>query len=137
MRNRVLRSAATLAVLTLPLALAACQTGTASGAAGGAVTGAIVGGPIGAAVGGVAGAAVGTALTADESTRVQSYVVTQRRPSMRMTEEVIVGQPLPPRVRLYPVPQRVGLANPYSYTVVNDRTVLVDPQTRTVVQVIE
>lgn len=137
MRNRVLKSAATLAVITLPLALAACQSGVASGAAGGAVTGAIVGGPVGAAVGGVAGAAVGGALTADESTRVRSYVVAERRPSIRMTDEVIVGQPLPSRVRLYPVPQRVGLANPYSYTIVNDRTVLVDPQTRTVVQVIE
>lgn len=137
MRNRVLSSAATVAVITLPLALAACTGGTASGAAGGAVTGAIVGGPIGAAVGGVAGAAVGTALTAEESTRVQSYVVTQRRPSVRVSEQVVVGQPLPQRVRLYPVPQRVGLSNPYSYTVVNDRTVLVDPQTRTVVQVID
>ncbi|SCZ14384.1 DUF1236 domain-containing protein [Microvirga guangxiensis] len=137
MRNRVLSSAATLAVIALPLALAACQSGTASGAAGGAVTGAIVGGPIGAAVGGVAGAAVGTALTAEESTRVRSYVVAQRRPSITMSEEVVIGQPLPPRVRLYSVPQNVGLANPYSYTIVNDRTVLVDPQTRTVVQVID
>jgi len=137
MRNRVLSSAATLAVVALPLALAACQSGTASGAAGGAVTGAIVGGPVGAAVGGVAGAAVGTALSADESTRVRSYVVAQRRPSIRMADEVVVGEPLPSRVRVYPVPQNVGLANPYSYTIVNDRTVLVDPQTRTVVQVIE
>lgn len=137
MRNRVLRSAATLAVLALPLALAACQSGTASGAAGGAVTGAIVGGPIGAAVGGVAGAAVGTVLSADESTRVRTYTVAQRRPSIRVSEEVVVGQPLPSRVRLYDVPPSVGLQNPYSYTIVNDQTVLVDPQTRTVVQVIE
>jgi len=137
MRNRVLSSAASLAVIALPLALAACQSGTATGAAGGAVTGALVGGPVGAAVGGVAGAAVGTALTAEESTRVRSYVVAQRRPSIRVANEVAVGQPLPPRVRLYPVPQDVGLANPYSYTIVNDRTVLVDPQTRTVVQVID
>ena len=137
MRNRVLRSTATLAVLALPLALAACQSGTTAGAAGGAVTGAIVGGPIGAAVGGVAGAAVGTVLSADESTRVRTYTVAQRRPSMRVSEEVIVGQPLPSRVRLYDVPPSVGLQNPYSYTIVNDQTVLVDPQTRTVVQVIE
>lgn len=137
MRNRVLHSAATLAVLALPLALAACQSGTASGAAGGAVTGAIVGGPVGAAVGGVAGAALGTALTADESTRVRTFTVAQRRPSIRVSEEVVVGQPLPPRVRLYDVPPSVGLQNPYRYTVVNDQTVLVDPQTRTVVQVIE
>jgi len=101
------------------------------------VTGAIVGGPVGAAVGGVAGAAVGTALTADEATRVRSYVVAQRRPSIRVADEVVVGEPLPPRVRLYSVPPSVGLSNPYSYTIVNDRTVLVDPQTRTVVQVLE
>jgi hypothetical protein len=138
MRNRVLSSAATLAVIALPLALAACQSGTAAtGAAGGAVTGAIIGGPIGAAVGGVAGAAVGAALSPEETTRVRTYVVAQRRPSIAMSEEVAVGQPLPPRVRLYSVPQSVGLANPYSYTIVNDRTVLVDPQTRTVVQVLQ
>ena len=137
MRNRVLRSSATLAVLALPLALAACQSGTATGAAGGAVTGAIVGGPIGAAVGGVAGAAVGTALSAEETTRIRTYTVSQRRPTMRISEEVVVGQPLPPRVRLYDVPPSVGLQNPYRYTIVNDQTVLVDPQTRTVVQVIE
>jgi hypothetical protein len=88
-------------------------------------------------VGGVAGAAVGGALTADESTRVRSYVVAERRPSIRISEQVVVGQPLPPRVRLYSVPPTVGLRNNYSYTVVNDQPVLVDPQTRTVVQVIE
>ncbi len=137
MRNRVLSSAFTLTVIAVPLALAACQSGTAPGAAGGALTGAIVGGPIGAAVGGVAGAAVGTALTAEESTRVRSYVVAQRRPSITLREEVAVGQPLPPRARLYSVPPSVGLSNPYSYTIVNDRTVLVDPRTRTVVQVID
>jgi hypothetical protein len=136
MRNHVLNSAALLTLLALPLA--ACQSGgTTAGAAGGAVTGAIVGGPVGAVVGGVAGAAVGSALTAEESTRVRSYVVAERRPSMRVTEEVVVGQPLPPRVRLYDVPPSVGLRNSYRYTVVNDQTVLVDPRTRTVVQVIE
>jgi len=139
MRNHFPLSAALLTLLALPLA--ACQTGTetgaATGAAGGAVAGAVVGGPVGAVVGGVAGAAVGGVLTAEEQNRVRTYVVAQRRPTMRVTEEVVVGQPLPPRVRLYPVPQNVGLRNPYSYTIVNDQTVLVDPQTRTVVQVIE
>jgi hypothetical protein len=135
MRNHVLNSAALLTLLALPLA--ACQSGTTAGAAGGAVTGAIVGGPVGAVVGGVAGAAAGSVLSADESTRVRSYVVAERRPSIRVSEEVVVGQPLPPRVRLYSVPPTVGLRTNYSYTVVNDQTVLVDPQTRTVVQVIE
>jgi uncharacterized protein YcfJ len=139
MRNHVLSSAALLTLLALPLA--ACQssteTGAATGAAGGAVAGAVIGGPVGAVVGGVAGAAAGGVLTAEESTRVRSYVVAQRRPTMRVSEEIVVGQPVPPRVRLYDVPPSVGLRNQYSYTVVNDRTVLVDPQTRTVVQVIQ
>ncbi len=135
MRNRVLSSAALLTLLAIPLA--ACQSGATTGAAGGAVTGAVVGGPVGAVVGGVAGAAVGSALSADESTRVRTYVVAQRRPSIRVAEEVVVGQPLPPRVRLYPVPPSMGLQTNYSYTIVNDQTVLVDPQTRQVVQVIE
>jgi hypothetical protein len=135
MNLRALSLPAALVVAALPLA--GCQTGTASGAAGGAVTGAIVGGPVGAAVGGVAGAAVGTALSADETTRVREYVVTQRRPSIRVAEEVAVGAPLSPRVRVYSVPRTVGLQRSYSYSVVNDRTVVVDPQTREVVQIIE
>jgi uncharacterized protein YcfJ len=135
MRGHVLSSALLLTILAVPLA--GCQTGAATGAAGGAVAGAVVGGPVGAAVGGVAGAAAGGILTADESTRVRTYVVSQRRPSMRVGEEVVVGQPLPSRVRMYPVPSNVGLQNPYSYTIVNDQTVLVDPQTRQVVEIIE
>ena len=139
MRKHVINQAALLTLLALPIA--ACQssagTGATTGAAGGAVTGAVIGGPVGAVVGGVAGAAVGGALSAEESTRVRSYVVAQRRPTMRVTEEIVVGQPVPSRVRLYDVPPSVGLRNQYSYTVVNDQAVLVDPQTRTVVQVIE
>jgi hypothetical protein len=129
------RAAAFLTILAVPLA--GCQTGTATGAAGGAVAGAVVGGPVGAVVGGAAGAAVGGALSPDESTRVRQYVVTQRRPSMRVSEQIVVGNPLPPRTRIYPVPASVGLQNSYSYTVVNGQTYLVDPQTREVVEVIE
>lgn len=137
MRSRILSSAVVLSLFAIPLA--GCQTGagTATGAAGGAVAGAVVGGPVGAAVGGIAGAAAGGILTAEEHNRVRTYVVAQRRPSIRVTEQVMVGQPLPPRVRLYPLPPTVGLQNPYSYTIVNDQTVLVDPQTRQVVEVIE
>jgi uncharacterized protein YcfJ len=135
MRSHVLSSALLLTALAVPLA--GCQTGAATGAAGGAVAGAVIGGPVGAAVGGVAGAAAGGVLTADESTRVRTYVVSQRRPSMRVRDEIVVGQPLPSRVRMYPLPENVGLRNSYGYTVVNDRTVLVDPQTRQVVEVID
>jgi len=124
-----------LTMLAIPLA--GCQTGAASGAAGGAVAGAVVGGPVGAAVGGVAGAAVGGALSPAETTRVREYVVTQRRPSVRVSEQVVVGERLPTRVRLYPLPPTVGLQTTYSYTVVNGQTVLVDPETREIVEIIQ
>ena len=125
-----------LLLTLLALLLAACQTAT-GGATGGAVAGAIVGGPVGAVVGGVAGGVLGAALSPEESTRVRQYVVAQPTPSARVAQQVVVGQPVPPRVRVYPVPASVGLRTTYSYTVVNNRTVLVDPQTRRIVQVLD
>jgi hypothetical protein len=127
-------TALVLTLLAVPLA--ACQTAT-GGAAGGAVAGAVVGGPVGAVVGGVAGGVLGAALSPEESTRVRQYVVAQPRPSARVAEQVVIGQPVPPRVRLYPVPASVGLRTTYSYTVVNNRTVLVDPQTREIVEILD
>jgi hypothetical protein len=50
---------------------------------------------------------------------------------------VRVGAVLPSSgVTYYEVPAQYGVRN-YRYTVVNDRTVFVDPTTHTVVQVIE
>lgn len=92
---------------------------------------------MGAVVGGAAGAAVGTAISPEQSTRVSQYVVTQPRPSVRVAEEVAVGNPLPPRVRLYLVPATVGFEANYSYTVVNGQTVLVDSTSREVIEIIE
>ena len=56
---------------------------------------------------------------------------------MRVQEQVVVGQPLPRQVELYAVPSSAGVQTQYRYSVVNDRTVLVDPQTRQIIQVIE
>jgi hypothetical protein len=128
---------AAIAVSMLALPLAACGSNVATGAAGGAVTGAVVGGPVGAAVGGVAGATVGAALTPDEGTRVREYVVSQRHPSVRLRDDVVVGYEVPSRVRLYPVPPDVGLRSDYEYAVINCRPVLVEPQTRRVVYIVE
>ncbi|UVF22609.1 DUF1236 domain-containing protein (plasmid) [Microvirga terrae] len=61
----------------------------------------------------------------------------QRSPSIRVAEPVTVGQPAPARARLSPLPASVGLRNPYRYSIVNDRTVLVDPRTGRIVEIIE
>ena len=94
--------------------------------------GAVVGGTIGGVVGGVAGV-----LGVDERPRFRSYVVEQRRPSYTYRDEVRVGAVLPEAgVTYYEVPQEYGVRD-YRYTIVNDRTVLVDPRTHRVIQVIE
>ena len=137
MTNRLLAAGAALALLAVPFAAQAQNAGgSAAGAAAGATTGAIVGGPVGAVVGGIAGATLG-GLAAPQATQVQQYVVTQRRPSVRVTERVVVGEPLPQQVELYAIPADVGVQTQYRYSIVNDQTVLVDPSTRRVVQVLQ
>lgn len=129
-------------VLTLAAALTAAplaahaQSGAATGAATGAVGGAIVGGPVGAAVGAGVGAIAGGIADA-ERPRFRSYVRERNVPSYRYSDELRVGAVLPEAgVTYYDVPADYGVRD-YRYTVVNDRTVLVDPRSRRVVQVIE
>lgn len=94
--------------------------------------GAIVGGTVGGVVGGVAGV-----LGVDQRPRFRSYVVDQHRPSYRYRENVAVGAVLPEEgVTYYDVPPEYGVRD-YRYTVVNDRTVLVDPRTRRIVEIVE
>lgn len=112
------------------------QGGAAAGAATGAVGGAIVGGPVGAVVGGVGGAVVG-GIVGDNTPRFKTYVVEQRVPSYTYAEPLAVGTVLPNEGVTYrEVPREYG-ATQYRYTVVNNRTVLVEPGTRRIVQIIE
>lgn len=112
------------------------QGGAAGGAAAGAVGGAIVGGPPGAVVGGVGGAVAG-AIIGDNTPRFKQYVVEQRVPSYTYQEPIEVGTVLPARGVTYrEVPREYG-ARGYRYTVVNDRTVVVEPKTRKIIQIID
>jgi hypothetical protein len=63
--------------------------------------------------------------------------VREKHPSVRVTEQVTVGEELPSIVRVYSVPADAGVRTEYRYTVVNDQTVLVDPKSRRIVQVLE
>ena len=126
--------ASTLVTLALGgSALADEANGTVTGAAGGAVTGAIVAGPVGAAVGGVVGAIAGTAIDPPPET-VVTYV--QQQPvqhSVVVEQPIVVGKPVPQEVVLMPIAEDPR----YSYTIVNEQRLIVDPQTRTVVRVIQ
>ncbi|QRM54961.1 DUF1236 domain-containing protein [Sinorhizobium sp. BG8] len=128
----IIASTLALSAFTVP-AFADDNDGAITGAAGGAATGAIVGGPVGAVVGGVVGLAAGAAL--DPPPReVITYVEQQPMPETVVVQEPVeVGRPIPQTVVLTPVPD-----NPtYSYAVVNQQRVIVDPRTHTVVQVLQ
>jgi hypothetical protein len=135
MQNRILTAAAILGAVVLPLS-AQAQNGATSGATAGAIGGAIVAGPVGAVVGGVGGFIVG-GISDDTRPRFRSYVVEQKRPSYAYSSEVVVGAELPSAgVTYYEAPAEYGVRD-YRYTVVNNRTVLVDPRTHRIVQIIE
>jgi hypothetical protein len=136
MNNKILTAGVVFGALMLPLAAHAQTSGVAAGATAGAIGGAIVGGPIGLVVGGVGGAVVG-GITDATRPQFRTYVVQQNVPSYTYTQPVVIGAEMPEQgVTYYEVPAQYG-ATQYRYTVVNNRTVLVDPQTRRVVQVVE
>ena len=142
--------AASLGAIALTLTLGSAVSaqgvirGTEGGAASGAAAGGSAAGPVGAAVGGVVGGAVGAAtgavgglLGVDQRPAFNSYVVRQGYPSYTYSGAVAVGSVLPGTgVTYYDVPQEYGVRD-YRYTVVNGRTVLVDPRTHRIVEVVE
>ena len=120
MRTRILAIAAIAAAIGAPIA-AQAQTSVTVGVAPGP----------GVAVTESEGIAV------DQRPAFREYVIRERVPNYTIPDRVVVGGVLPDDgVTIYDVPQTFG-ATPYRYTVVNGRTVLVEPRSRRIVQVIE
>jgi Protein of unknown function (DUF1236) len=119
MRNRILAIAAITAAIGAPIA-AQAQSGTVGVVRGGSV---IVDNGDGIAV--------------EQRPAFREYVIRERVPTYTIPDRVIVGGVLPEvGIIYYDVPQTYG-ATPYRYTVVNGQTVLVEPRTRRIVQVVE
>ncbi len=120
-------------------ALASAQ-GVVGGAERGAREGDRAAGPVGAIVGGTVGGVVGGVngvLGIDQRPRFRTYVSAQNRPSYQYRDNLAVGVVLPEEgVTYYDVPAEYGVSN-YRYTVVNGRTVLVEPGTRRIVEIVE
>lgn len=138
MIKRLLGTAAIVATLAVP-AIAQAQ-GVPGGIERGSREGERAAGPVGAIVGGTIGGVVGGVngvLGIDQRPRFRTYVGEQRRPSYSYNNDVRVGAVLPgDGVTYYDVPQEYG-ASEYRYTVVNGRTVLVEPRTRRIVEIVE
>jgi hypothetical protein len=120
MRNRILAITAIAAAMSAPIA-AQAQSDTVGIVRGGSVV-------INDDVGGIA---------VDQRPAFREYIVRERVPEYTIPDRVVVGGVLPETgVTYYDVPQTFG-ATPYRYTVVNGRTVLVEPRSRRIVQVVE
>ena len=76
-------------------------------------------------------------IVAEQRPAFREYIVRERVPNYVIPDRVVVGGVLPQTgVTYYDVPQRFG-TTPYRYTVVNGSTVLVEPRSRRIVQVVE
>ena len=136
MLKKIMLAASIAAIPAFAFAQTQAPAGAAAGAATGAVGGAIVGGPVGAAVGAVGGAIVGGIAGATQP-EFRTYVMTQKPVVYKWDKPVAVGAVLPTTgVTYYEVPDRFAKTE-YRYAVVNDTTVLVDPKSHKIVQIIQ
>jgi hypothetical protein len=121
MRNRILAIAAIAGAISAPIAAQAQSEITTGVARGGSVI--------------VNGDAAGIA--ADQRPAFREYIVREHVPNYTVPDRVVVGAVLPDvGVTYYDVPQEFGVT-PFRYTVVNGETILVDPRSRRIVQVID
>jgi hypothetical protein len=118
---------ASLLAATLLVPAAAVAQGVPGGVERGSREGERAAGPVG--VNGVLGI--------DQRPRFHSYVVERHHPSYAYDGDLRVGADLPgDGVTYYDVPAEYG-THDYRYTVVNNRTVLVDPRTHRVVEIVD
>jgi Protein of unknown function (DUF1236) len=121
MRNRIIAIAAIAGALGAPLA-AQAQSDTVGIVRGSGV---------------VANEVDADGIAVDQRLAFREYIVRERVPTYAIPGPVIVGGVLPEvGITYYDVPQSFG-ATRYRYTVVNGQTVLVEPRSRRIVQVVE
>jgi hypothetical protein len=120
MRNRLLAVAAIAGAMTAPIAAQAQNEMTTGAVRGGTVV-----------------IEENEGIVAEQRPAFREYIVRERVPNYVIPDRVVVGGVLPQTgVTYYDVPQRFG-TTPYRYTVVNGATVLVEPRSRRIVQVVE
>lgn len=106
--------------------------GAAGGAASGAIAGAAVGGPVGAAVGAVAGGVLGDISEDALTPETRTYVLENKTESVVLDTDLVVGTQVPETVEIHTIPE-----SEYSYVYVDERAVLVEPQSRQIVHIYE
>ena len=119
MRNRILAVAA-IAVIGAPIAAQAQSEITTGAARGNTVV-----------------ITESDGIATEQRPKFREYVIRQQVPKFTVPDRIVVGAVLPDAgITYYDVPQTYA-ATTYRYTVVNGQTVLVDPSTRRIVQVVD
>jgi len=137
MTKPIVSFGAILAIFALPLVAYAQPIGgtAAPGAPTRPATGVVTSAPQRAGGGGHA--AAGAILSAGQSMKIHQFATKEKKPSVKVTEKLAVGNILPTNVELYPLPADVGIKDDYRYSVVNDHTVLVEARTHKVTRIID
>jgi hypothetical protein len=79
----------------------------------------------------------GAGIAVEQRPAFREYVVRERVPAFTIPDRVVVGTVLPETgITYYDVPERFGPTT-NRYTVVNGETVLVEPHTRRIVEVLD
>lgn len=137
MKTDLLKLSALALLLFAPVEARA--QGVVDGITSGAKNGDAAAGPVGAVVGGIIGGVaggIGGLLGIDQHPAFRDYVESQHLPSDPYRAAVAVGNQLPEEgIHYYDLPPKFGIRG-YRYAVVNDVTVLVDPRTRKIVDVV-
>lgn len=119
MRNRILAVAAIIGAVGAPVA---------AQAQGETTTGAARGNTVITETDGIA---------PDQRPAFREYVIHQQVPKFTVPDRIVVGAILPDAgITYYDVPQSIAQTT-HRYTVVNGQTVLVDPDTRRIVQLVD
>ena len=120
MQNRILAVAAIVAALGAPVA-AQAQSGVTTGAARGNTV--VI--------------TESDGIATEQRPKFREYVIGQQVPKFTVPDRIVVGAVLPDAgITYYDVPQTYATTT-YRYTVVNGQTVLVEPSTRRIVQVVD
>lgn len=119
MRNRILAIIAIAGALGAPIAAQAQSVGVVRGS------------------GVVVNEVDADGIAIEQRPAFREYVVRERIPTYTIPDRVVVGSVLPEAgITYYDVPQTYGSTR-YRYTVVNGQTVLVEPRSRRIIQVVE
>lgn len=153
MRKTIIGAAIATLAFAAPFAAGAqVIQGTQDGAQRGVDEGTDAAGPIGGIVGGAIGAGVGAAtgavgtatgivgglFGAEDRPRFHDYVEERHSPSYDYDGNLQVGTVLPRHgVNYYAVPRDFHVDHRYRYAVVNNQTVIVDPRSGRIVQIID